>query len=260
MTNRAEPIAETPRPQAGDYSFGRTPTVRIDAFAFPRTGSHLFRYCTRGLFDVVAPPAPAARDAEAAARADELDPGALYALDLREDGTPFTPVWIDMAPRGRHADPDITPHPTVILAREPMATVYSLWRVGFGRWGWEPPRDPRAWAARKLERYRRFLDHAHRVLGAKGDGALLLRFEELAADDAAPALARLAAFVGVRPKLSPAFVARATRFSSMVKPGARTFYRAGSNGAWREDEAWQGIVRGLESPSFADFGYGALDG
>lgn len=236
-----------------EYFFGRVPTVRIDAFAFPRTGSHLFRYATMGLFDLVSLPLDARHNTEAASRRDELDPDVLYALSTREDGVPFSPVWFDMAPRGQHADPEPTGHPTLILARSPMPTVYSLWRVGFTRWRWEMPADPRAWVLRKFLRYRAFADAALRVLA--GPSTLLLRFEDLAGDRAPDTLRSLVEFVGVTPKLRPSWVARLIRFDTLTRPGQRTFHLAGDNLAWSRDQAWLDLIRGLDLPDFSDLGY-----
>jgi hypothetical protein len=39
--------------------------------------------------------------------------------------------------------------------------------------------------------------------------------------------------------LSPSFVHWLTSFERFTKPGARTFYRAGNNDAWREDAEWK---------------------
>ena len=85
------------------YYFGRVPAVQIDMFSFPRCGAHFLRLCTAGLFDLVALPHGDSGKAEAAQRREELDPLSLYALNLREDGVPYHPVWFNTTSNGRHA-------------------------------------------------------------------------------------------------------------------------------------------------------------
>jgi hypothetical protein len=230
------------------YYFGQAVAKQLDFFAFPRTGSHLFRYCTQGLFDLVAIPTPGLNNPDAVERQREVNPLALYALDLREDGVPFSPVIIHGRPNGQHGAPIAREHPRVILVRDPIPTVYSYYRVQNDRWGWGPdtPR-PREWVRQKLAEHAAFYAAARARAAEHPSTTLLLRYEDLT-ESPAP-LERLVEFVGVRPKLSPAFVHRVTRFDFFAAPGERTFYRSGDNTAWERDQEWKDLIAGVEAPA-----------
>ncbi|MCC6661313.1 MAG: hypothetical protein IT437_10550 [Phycisphaerales bacterium] len=235
------------------YYFG-TLARQVDFFAFPRTGSHFFNYCTSGLFDLVALPTPGIDNSEAVSRQQELDPAVLEALAARQDGVPYQPVIINQRATGQHGDPARGEHPVVVLIRDPMATVYSYYNAATSRWGaGERIKNVGAWAEEKFGRYHRFYTRALEVLRT-GPG-ILIRFEDLAAGPGP--LHDLVRLVGVRPKLEPDLVHRLTRFDSITRPGARTFYRAGDNDAWSRDAAWRGVVPGAPARlDFGAFGYG----
>lgn len=236
------------------YYFGRVPAKQIDCFAYPRTGSHLLNYCCQGLFDLVWFPTPGIDLAEAVDRERELEPASLYALGLREDGSPYTPVYIDHRANGQHGLPVKTDHPVIILTRDPVATVYSFYRVAAARWGMaDRMGDAAAWVGEKLARYHAFCERSRAILEQHAAEAMLIRFEDLVSSPAT--LARLVEFVGVKPKLSPEFVFRHTRFDTLVRPGNRTFYRAGTNDAWREDPSWCALLDRVSIPDFTPFGY-----
>ncbi|MEX2218034.1 MAG: hypothetical protein WD749_04675 [Phycisphaerales bacterium] len=228
------------------YYFGRTVAREIDYFAYPRTGSHLLRYCTQGLFDLVAVAGPALGSAEAVDRQREVNPGALYALDLREDGVPYAPVLFHTRITGQHGRPVKRENPTVILQRDAMPTIYSYYRVQRDRWGWgaRAP-EPRAWAREKLDEHRGFYDAAAALKREHPGTTLIIRYEDLTAGPAP--LRALVQLVGVRPKLSPEFVHGITRFDSFVAgdPAARTFYREGDNDAWKRDAQWRDLIGDL---------------
>jgi hypothetical protein len=236
------------------YFFGRTIAKRIDMFAFPRTGSHFFRYCTQGLFDLVAIPGAAADRAEAIERQRELNPDILYALDLREDGVPFQPVWFNTTAAGQHGLPLAGGAPTVILTREPIATIYSYLRVNRDRPGFGgAPSDVRPWIGETLRAYHAFLSSAQALLSTHPNATLVVRYEELRVSP--EPLRRLVALVGVRPKLAPEFVHHLTRFETIAVPGDRTFYRAGDNDAWRKDAGFVSALEGVDIPDFSRFDF-----
>lgn len=232
------------------YFFGRTLAKQIDFFAFPRTGSHFFRYCTVGLFDLVALPQPSTDDPEAIDRQRELDPLALYILDLREDGVPYVPVCFNARANGQHGIPVLGDCPAVVLMRDPMPTLYSFYRVARDRWGERIDR-PAAWVRAKAKRYAEFYDAGLAIAAANPGRVLVLRYEDLAASP--EALRRLVDFVGVRPKLRPELVHEVTRFERFARPGARTFYRAGDNDAWRSDADWAAILKEADLPDLTRF-------
>jgi hypothetical protein len=235
------------------YYFGTTLARRLDYFAFPRTGSHFLWTAFTGLFDLVFFPNAYVANPEARQRRDELNPHALYAMKLREDGVPFQPVYINAAPNGVHGGPVKSAHPAIILIRDPHATIYSWYHTAIDRWG-ATIDDVPAWIQQSYRDFASFYDETLALIAADPAAIHLVRYEELRRDPAA--IASLVAFVGVRPKLSPEFVFEMTRFDRMTREGRRTFYRTGDNASWRGDEAWR---RHLEAAAPADpsrFGYG----
>jgi len=236
------------------YHFGTRLAKRCDYYAFPRTGSHYLWACFTGLFDLVFFPNGFEDNAEAKQRADELNPHAFYVLRLRDDGVPYQPVFLDPAPQGVHGVPTAGAWPSIILIRDPHPTIYSWYHTATDRWGAQVP-DRVAWLRDAYAKYRAYYDAALAVVATDPAKHFLLRFEDLKADPAA--LVRLAAFVGVQPKLSPAFVHWWTDFERMTKPGHRTFYRAGNNAHWRTDAAWQADLQAAAPGDFSRFGYAA---
>ncbi len=238
------------------YYFARCPAKQVDCFAFPRTGSHLLNYCCQGLFDSVWFPTPGFENPEAIARQAEIDATALYALDLREDGVPFSPVHFNHRANGQHGLPVKGEPPALILIRDPVATLYSYYKAATTRWGMnERMGDHAGWVAEKLGSFSTYYRQGLSLVSEHPRAALLLRFEELSSG--AEGLQRLVDFVGVRPKLSPDFVARIVRFDFFTRPGHRTFYRAGDNDAWRRDAKWVSLMERLDVPDFSEFGYPA---
>lgn len=224
----------------------------IDYFAFPRTGSHFLGACISGLFDhVTILPEEIRKDPEAISRRDELSELALYALELREPGVPYQPVWFDVLRHGPHGEPAAGPHPVLILIRHPLAAAYSAWRSR-ARLGWAVDTMPEL--AAHLDRYERFYDAAIALARELGDRVLTIRYENLVKNQRP--LEELVRFVGVRPKLSPAFVHWVTRFEHFVKPTERTFYRAGDDSAWSSDPEFLRLAEAVARRDFSRFGYG----
>jgi hypothetical protein len=234
------------------YHFGTRLAVRCDYYAFPRTGSHYLWACFTGLFDLVFYPNDFVDHPEAKQRADELNPHAFYVLRLREDGVPHQPVYINAAPQGVHGAPARGDWPAIILIRDPHPTIYSWYHTATERWGAKVP-DRVAWLRDAYRQYREFYDQALAVQAANPERTFLIRFEELKKDPAV--LQGLAAFVGVQPKLSPAFVHWWTDFDRMTREGARTFYRTGNNAQWSTDAGWQADLTLADPGDFSRYGY-----
>lgn len=232
------------------YYFG-TLVKEIDIFAFPRTGSHLFYYCCQGLFDLITLPHEQVENPEAIARQAELNPISLYALRLRDPAIPYQPVRLNPSRTGLHGFALQWQNPSCVLIRDPVATAYSFFRVGF-RWGLKH-RLSTAWIAEQFEQFGCFYRKAWDLLQSQPEKTLLVRYEELLAGPRT--LERLVEFVGVTPKLKPGFVYNTTRFKSMVNPGDRSFYREGKNLAWRSDPEWVEALRGVAGFDFSEFGY-----
>jgi hypothetical protein len=233
------------------YYFGNL-TKQIKTFAYPRTGSHYFTYCLTGLFDLIALPNGYLHNQEAIERQNELNPDVLYALGLRESGALLQPVHFDPLSNGTHGLSTESESQIVVLIRDPIATAYSRYRVERDRWGGvtELTAD---WMRDELVHYADFYDHAFAVLARQQNRGLLLRWEDLVAGP--QALERLATFVGVVPKLRPAFVWSLMRFENFVRPGNRTFYRSGRNEAWTADTTWRSVLSSMRDLSFERFGY-----
>lgn len=234
------------------YHFGTRLAVRCDYYAFPRTGSHYLWACFTGLLDLVFFPNGFVENAEARQRAEELNPHAYYVLRLRDDGVPYQPVYINAEPQGTHGLPAGGNWPTILLIRDPHPTIYSWYHTARDRWGANVT-DRVEWMQKAYQHYREFYERAFRLQAGNPDRTLLIRYEELKAGPAA--LERLVAFLGVQPKLSPRFVHWWTDFERMTQSGPRTFYRAGNNARWREDEAWRADLARANPGDFSAFGY-----
>src|SRR5260221_11903205 len=83
----------------------RNLTEEIQLFAYPRVGSHFLAYCLHGLYDLVALESCHSDNPEVVAREQELDPHALYALELREDGAAYQPLWVNAIANVVHGMP-----------------------------------------------------------------------------------------------------------------------------------------------------------
>lgn len=234
------------------YYFGSTLAKRVDYFAFPRTGSHFLWTSFTGLFDLVFFANQFVDNPEARQRNDELNPLATYAMKLREDGVPIQPVYINAAPNGVHGGPVLGPDPAIILIRSPHPTIYSWYHTATERWSAQIDDIP-AWMRDAYAGYARFYDTAFDLARTHPDRVHLIRFEDL--KNSPTPLAQVAAFIGVRPKLSPEFVFEWTRFDRMTREGKRTFYRTGDNATWRTDPVWNDHLRRVNPGDFTRFGY-----
>lgn len=237
-------------PKREQYYFGSL-LKQIDVFAFPRTGSHFLAYCFAGLFDSVSLlPEIHRTSSEAISRQNELKEEVLYALDLREDGVPFQPVWLNPLATGVHGVPILTENPVLLLIRDPIATAFSAWRarrrLGFKL---ETAED----LNEHWDKYENFYDAGMQVVREAADRALLVRYELLTASF--ETLEQIAEFVAVKPKLAPLFVHWITRFENFVQARNRTFYREGNNEAWRENDEWCNLMRRARRRDFSRFGY-----
>ncbi len=224
----------------------------IDYYAFPRTGSHFLGHCISGLFDhVTILPAEIRTDPEAASRKQELSELALYALDLRAPGVRYQPVWFNVLRNGPHGAPIPGENPILIVIRHPLAAAYSAWRSR-KRLGWRVETPPEMKA--HLDGYESFYDTGLGLARGGGAEVLMIRYEDVIAS--AEPLERLVRFVGVTPKLSPQFVFWVTRFENFVKPGERSFYRGGDDGAWQRDAEFARLIESSGPPrDFSRFGY-----
>ena len=224
----------------------------IDFYAFPRTGNHLFMYSFSGLYDMVMTmPQELLEHREGISRQEEVRDLALYGLDLREQGAPFAPVWLNpIKDEGFHRTPAAGDNPILILIRNPFAAAYSAWRARKRlALAVESPAEMRA----HLDWYENFYDAAMNLVGNARAGAMLVRYEDLIAG--AHELERVVEFVGLRPKLSPQFVHWITRFDNFVKPGERSFFRGGGDDAWRESAEFGRLVTAGPPRDFRRFGY-----
>jgi hypothetical protein len=152
-----------------------------------------------------------------------------------------------------HGVPKKGPSPALLLIRDPIATIYSLFRVG-PRWG-QQHQLTHSWVQEQLDHYASFYAEGWKMLESHPGETMLIRYEELVAGP--EAFEKLVHFAGVRPKLKPWFVHSITRFQNMAKPGARTFYAEANNAAWRSDRAWMNCLKGISKIDFPEFGYAA---
>ena len=237
------------------YFFGKCLVREFDYFAFPRVGSHFFYYCLTGLFDLIGLPHEHLNNIEAISRQEELNPLALYALKLREDGIPYQPVFFNALSNGVHGHVKPRGIKFIVLIREPKAVAYSLYRVSVARWG-QQIGDLRAWLTETLNSYVSFYRHAFQQLGECPETSILIRFEDLCRDS--QILHGLVRFLDLKPKLSPDLVHFLTSFELFTRESVnRTFYRIGNNNAWRDDAAWDFARDVYRAFDFRDFGYDA---
>lgn len=234
------------------YYFGSTLARRVDYFAFPRTGSHFLWTAFTGLFDLVFFPNEHVENPEARQRSEELNPLAIYAMKLREEGVPFQPVYINASAQGLHGGPVMGMNPQIVLIRNPHPTIYSWYHTATERWGAQIG-DVRAWMSDAYGKYAAFYDQTMELLRSHPGKVHLIRFEDLKTD--ATALKRAIEFVGVRPKLSPEFVFEWTRFDRMTRSGPRSFYRVGDNAHWSTDPTWRKHLEAIAPGDFSRFGY-----
>ena len=235
------------------YYFGKL-AKEFDYFAFPRSGSHFFLYCCSGMFDMISFLLPEIfHSAEAIDRQQELNESVLYTLDLREANVPFEPVWFNRLANGVHGTPSKGATPAIILIRDPVAAAFSRYRVNQARWN-TPVEELRPWLEKLFTDWETFYDLSFERLAECPANTLLVRYESLLKGP--EALEEVARFVGVRPKLRPAFVYEATKFERFVRPGERTFFREGMNTAWKNDPVWVELISSLADRDFRRFGYG----
>ena len=242
------------------YLAGRTLAEELHYFSFPRTGSHFFVHCLNGLFDLITFPHEHLDNAEAISRQTEVNLEALYALDLREEGSVYQPLYLNASAAGAaHGRPFPGDRRALVLIRHPLPTLYSFYRVNRDRWGGVID-DPAAWLETQMAAYLDYYAAAFDMLSARAGHALLVRYEELTASSAA--LEEVVRFVGLKPKLSPGFVHWITRFKRFSRPetaaAPRTFYRAADPLAYAADPPWQQLAQGLDPARWQRFGYGPV--
>ncbi len=235
------------------YFFGKYLVKEFDYFAFPRVGSHFLYYCLSGLFDLIGLPHEHLNNAEAVSRQEELNPLALYALKLREDGVPYQPVFFNALSNGIHGHVKPRGIKFIVLIREPMAVAYSLYQVSNARWGQQiVALEP--WLTQTFDAYVSFYKNAFLQLVACPETSMLLRFEHLCRDS--QTLKGLVRFLDLRPKLSPDFVHFLTSFEMFTRGAIhRTFYRGGNNEAWKKDSSWHLARDVFKTFNFGEFGY-----
>jgi hypothetical protein len=238
-----------------EYYFGSKLKV-VDFYPFPRTGSHLLYYSMTGLFDLLTRiPEDTRKNPEAASRQNELSAEALYTLELRESGASFAPLLLNIMEDGLQRLPEPGDNPVLMLIRHPLAAAYSAWctreRLGFEI-------ETGVQLAKHLDRYENFYSAAIKLLRRDHSNALLIRYENLISSSAP--LDTLAAFLGLRPKLSTSFVHWLTRFDRFVSEKNRMFYRTGDNEGWHENKEFLELLTSAGPPrDFRRFGYSTED-
>jgi hypothetical protein len=235
----------------------RRSAEEIHLFAYPRVGSHFLVYCLHGLYDLIIFPSSKSDNPEVSAREQELDPHALYALELREDGAAHRPIWVNATPNGIHGMPVASTNRKLILIREPQATIYSLYRVNRDRWGasLNGRAEAVAWINERLTEYHNFYQRAFTVRDSDPTQTCLVRYEDLLSSP--ETLKTVVAFIGKPTKLSPEFVFWVTNFDRFaLTDKQRTFYRTGKNTACSDDLLWQDLRASIAANRWAGFDYG----
>ena len=177
---------------------------------------------------------------------------AIYALKLRSDTVPYQPVYINASPNGLHGQPQNGSNPTIILIRDPYASIYSLYLTACERWGLKID-DTIVWIKENFYLYRKFYDKAFQLYRDNPEKVLIVRFELLKTNH--EELQNIVDFIAVTPKLKPEYVFWWTRFDRITKDGERTFYRSGDYDFWKEDKTWKDALEKAEVGDFSKYGY-----
>lgn len=259
-------------PQSGMINSGPT----LLQFSFPRTGGHFLTHCIRALYDTEPEnsdpiggvawhdqPSGAVQgihlrgQAEIADRERELNPITLYALTLRANDGRRSPLNFVHGRTGVHGIPGglLPGEKAVVLIRDPLATVYSLYRVWRDRWEPDIPFDAGSVYYHLCE-YCRYYDAAIVFKHDNPHNVNIMRFRDLAAGP--ESLRDLCNFLDHTPKLEPEFVWHMTKFENITTPKARTFYRQGNNEAWRSDPDFFSMLTQVGEFDFTPYGYPPL--
>lgn len=242
-------------------------------FSFPRVGGHFLTHCIRALYDTDPDPASAnggiiwpsqspsaARGdilpppAENADRDNEINPLSRYALTLRDTPGALCQLNLIHGRTGMHGAPgDIRPGEfAVVIIRDPIATIYSLYRVMRDRWSPETPFDASS-VHHHLTQYQLFYQTAFDLKQRFYYNLKIVRYERLT--ESPEELRSFCNFLGIRPKLEPEFVWHITKFENFAAAGPRSFYRQGDNNAWRADSAFCRLLGPSADLDFTPFGY-----
>jgi hypothetical protein len=245
-------------------------------FSFPRTGGHYLAHSIEALYDtapvdpkedigiVWQADAPSASrgvilegDAEVQDRDRELNPMSRYARSLREHSGAVVPLNHIHGRTGVHGVPgDLGPDErAVVIIRDPVATVFSLYRVRRDRWIPGAPFDADA-IRFNFDEYVRFYDAAYGLKDSRFDDVKIVVYEKLV--ESPVELRDFCNFLGFRPKLEPEFVWHITKFENFILPEKRTFYREGKNDAWKADAAFCAMLAEVPEYDFRRFGYDTI--
>ena len=209
-------------------------TKRIDYYAFPRVGSHYLFHIFSGLYDLVLLDSADFKTNKYLTRSKEINEIALYALRLGDLNLPRSaPIFINPNPNGIHGKPKDFGHPIICLTREPVASIYSLYRLKRDRFK-EGIDDVGLWISEKFKEYFEFYKCALSINEKSSSKFLFLKYEDICRSW--QQLSEICDFIKESPKLDPKFVHYMTRFDNFVNDENRTFYREADNAKWRNDK------------------------
>ena len=209
-----------------------------------------------GLYDLVLLDSENFHTEEYLSRSNEVDEMSLYSLRLRDLNLPRSaPIYLNPNPNGIHGMAKDFGYPIICLTREPVAAIYSYFRMKRDRFH-EKIDDLALWIGERLQEYDDFYQEALVVAEKKPENFLLLRYEDVCGSS--KYLQRICDFIGESPKLDPAFVHHMTNFSNFIKQGDRTFYREGENAKWRNDSDFVTNLSRHDYPVLPELGYPPL--
>lgn len=228
-------------------------TKRIDYYAFPRVGSHYLFHIFSGLFELVLLDSDDFKTTEYLSRSKEIDEIAHYALRLVDLNVPrSSPIFIHPNPNGIHGEPHDFGNPIICLTREPVASIYSLYRLNRDRFN-EEIKDVGLWIRGKFKEYSEFYKCALSIEEKRSSKFLLLKYEDIC--KSWQQLSEICDFIEEFPKLDPKFVHHITKFDNFTKSENRTFYRDGDNTKWRNDEEFVKNLSLDDYPALAGLDY-----
>ena len=222
-------------------------------FAFPRVGSHFFFHCLTGLYDLILFDSESYHTSEYLKRSDELNPNALYALRLHDLALGKSQsIYVNPCPNGIHGNPIYTGFPIISLIRDPFATVYSYVNLNISHLKIESI-DYEKFIIQNLDKYTLFYTSLLEISKEHPSKLLLLTYENLVSSQ--ETLETLTEFINQRPKLRPDFVFDQVKYENLVDPHKKSFFKFGSNAAWRKDERFCAVVKQYDKTKFNKFGY-----
>ena len=228
-------------------------TKRFDYFAYPRVGSHFLFHIFSGLYELVLFESEDFETEEYISRKREIKEFSLYALSLHDSKRKFRqPIFVNPKANGVHGFPIDSGFPIISLIRDPLATIYSYYRLKRDRHNYVFL-NKEEWIQDKLSEYYKFYSQVQELKIKLKDSMLIIKYEDLISD--VKYIIEIVNFFRIDPKLDPNFVYNCTNFKNFASGSDRTFYRDADNEKWLLDDEFKTLLKGIDFNKFLKFGY-----